>query len=803
VNRTLKRRIAPLVVTMAAGTATPAWAQCQPEWLAAPMGNLNAPNTDMPVDCSTTWTAPGETVPRLVLAGRFNSVAGGTFSHIVSWDGTRWLALGTGMNGNIQSVFDFNGTLVATGLFTSAGGVAVQNIARWNGSSWSAMGTLDNYGSALQMHSGFLFVGGAFTHASGVVANHLARWNTGTGAWEAVNSGLNGNVLALGLNSVSGSPVPSLIIGGDFTTANGTSASHIVGYNLDLGGPWYTLGTGVNGSVKAILGGYVGGSFTSAGGVSTGGFALWNGFNWQANGGFFNGQVYALANYFDQVTGTNQVVIGGNYPGINNSPSIAYYNGTSYSTPGTGGIGGNGSVFTLTPYNSSLIVGGAFTSAGGVFTQNLARWSGSPSTTTSAQRGWSPLFPSPSAPVRALLPAGGNFFYVGGDFLFQIDSGDLGPHLFETDGTTSEVVTDCLGCGHVTGTSGSVSALGNLIVGSSPFITTNYLIMGGLFTQAGGVPASNIARFSGTGGYAAMGTGTDGRVNAVVQLGPVTNAHLIVAGEFNTAGGISTRGVAQWSGSSWSLTGTSGLAGGTATGYALAIYNGEVVLGGNFGSVSGVGTGSIARWTGTGWATVSGQTLSGSVRALKVFNGSLVAAGDFTSSAPALDRVASWNGATWTPMSAGLPSASVFTGTSLAVHKGELYLGGTTPFSEGPGSPKMIYKWNGAAWSAVAGSPLRSVYALASAGDTLWAGGDFGVAAGHATPYITKMQCACYANCDNSSTSPVLNVADFNCFLTAYAAGDPYANCDGSTQAPVLNVGDFSCFLTAYAAGCP
>ncbi|MEX2218866.1 MAG: hypothetical protein WD749_08905 [Phycisphaerales bacterium] len=62
---------------------------------------------------------------------------------------------------------------------------------------------------------------------------------------------------------------------------------------------------------------------------------------------------------------------------------------------------------------------------------------------------------------------------------------------------------------------------------------------------------------------------------------------------------------------------------------------------------------------------------------------------------------------------------------------------------------------------------------------------------------------ACYANCDQSHIPPILNVADFGCFLTQYAGGDPYANCDGSTQPPVLNVADFGCFLTRYAAGCP
>jgi hypothetical protein len=62
---------------------------------------------------------------------------------------------------------------------------------------------------------------------------------------------------------------------------------------------------------------------------------------------------------------------------------------------------------------------------------------------------------------------------------------------------------------------------------------------------------------------------------------------------------------------------------------------------------------------------------------------------------------------------------------------------------------------------------------------------------------------ACYANCDGSTAAPVLNVADFTCFLQRYAAGDSYANCDQSTAIPVLNVADFTCFLQRYAAGCP
>jgi uncharacterized membrane protein len=61
----------------------------------------------------------------------------------------------------------------------------------------------------------------------------------------------------------------------------------------------------------------------------------------------------------------------------------------------------------------------------------------------------------------------------------------------------------------------------------------------------------------------------------------------------------------------------------------------------------------------------------------------------------------------------------------------------------------------------------------------------------------------CYANCDNSTAEPRLNVADFTCFLQRFAEGSSYANCDQSTVPPVLNVADFTCFLQRFAAGCP
>jgi hypothetical protein len=71
---------------------------------------------------------------------------------------------------------------------------------------------------------------------------------------------------------------------------------------------------------------------------------------------------------------------------------------------------------------------------------------------------------------------------------------------------------------------------------------------------------------------------------------------------------------------------------------------------------------------------------------------------------------------------------------------------------------------------------------------------------------------SCYANCDGSTTPPILNVEDFSCFINKFAEAQAlphfeqlthYANCDNSTTAPVLNVEDFSCFINKFAQGCP
>jgi hypothetical protein len=254
---------------------------------------------------------------------------------------------------------------------------------------------------------------------------------------------------------------------------------------------------------------------------------------------------------------------------------------------------------------------------------------------------------------------------------------------------------------------------------------------------------------------------------------------------------------------------------------ALAVYDDgtgpALYAGGSFSLAGGVPALRIAKWNGTSWSSVgaigaNGTPSNDAVRALAVFNpGSgprLYAAGQFaTADGVTVNNIARWTGSAWSPLGAGGAGLSNYAQALSVFDDGNgpaLFAGGWFT-AAGSGSASYIARWNGTNWSALGnGIQFSGVNALAAGNDALYAGGAFVLAGGSPSAYWARYGCqACYPNCDASTASPVLNVADFVCFLNRYAASDPYANCDGSTMAPVLNVADFICFMGAYAAGCP
>ncbi len=179
----------------------------------------------------------------------------------------------------------------------------------------------------------------------------------------------------------------------------------------------------------------------------------------------------------------------------------------------------------------------------------------------------------------------------------------------------------------------------------------NHLIAGGLFTTAGGIPASRIAAWNGT-SWSALGTGMNREVFALT----VYDNKLIAGGAFTTAGGIPASRIAAWNGASWSALGT----GMNSSVRALTVYGG-LVAGGDFTTAGGDMVWKIAIWDGTGWYEISDWHF-GNVRALTVYGAKLIAAGVFHScmacipeAGPDATGIAAWDGgSSWSTLGRGL-----------------------------------------------------------------------------------------------------------------------------------------------------
>lgn len=306
---------------------------------------------------------------QLIVAGNFSSPG----NNIARWNGTTWTTLGTGVNGAVNALTIFNGQLIAGGSFSNVG----NNIASWNGTSWSSLGLGTNdtvY--ALAVYANSLRVGGTFTTAGGVNCRRLALY-TGT-TWGSmpnnVNNGANNTVYSL---TVFGA---DLICGGLFTTvANNQTANRIVRYNSN--GTYTAMGSGMdNGQVNALgvfsstL--YAGGTFTAIGGSTVNNLGRWNGSNWNTVSTGTNG---AVRSFFTRST---DIVIGGVFTNIGNR--IASWNGTSFGIFSTGISGGGATVNALTLWANVLVAGGNFTTAGtsAVPASNVAGWGSVPAAPT-------------------------------------------------------------------------------------------------------------------------------------------------------------------------------------------------------------------------------------------------------------------------------------------------------------------------------------------------------------------------------------------------------------------------------------
>lgn len=560
---------------------------------------------------------------------------------------------------------------------------------------------------------GNVYIGGEFTMVGTVSANYIAKWNGSV--WSAMGSGMDLNVYALALSG------GNLYAGGAFSSAGGQFAPRIAKWD---GSSWSALGgsgVGMNFAVSALaVSGsdlYAGGSFTTVGALNANRIAKWNGTAWSALGSGINNQISALAVSGGSLYAAGFFSTAGGVT-VNN---IAKWDGSSWSGLGNGV---NNGVHALAVSGGDLYVGGQFTSAGGGAANRIAKWNGS---------AWSAVGTGMDNSVNALVVSGSDL-YAGGSFS-------------TAGGASSSRVAKWNGA--------LWSAIGSGVNSSIFALAANGtdLYAGGVFTSAGGARADRLARWSGS-SWSAFGT-PSAMNNEVLALA-VGNGDLYAAGIFTFVGALPVNYIAKWNGSSWSTLG-SGMDG---TVVALAVGGDGLYAGGDFTTAGGVSANRIAKWNGTAWLAL-GSGMNSTVRVLAARGGEVYASGYFsTAGGVSAQRIAKWDGSVWSPLGSGV-DAEVET---LLVLGGDLYVGGS--FTTIGGVPaNRIAKWNGSAWSALgSGMANGGIYALAAAGNVLYAGGTFSY-----EPFYS------IAKWDGTAWSPVGSGMNLHVFALAVSGSDVYA----------------------------
>jgi hypothetical protein len=695
---------AGLFVSLVCG---PAAAQC-PDW----DSGFQTPGVDGVVHAAVVWDDGSG--PALYVGGEFTSVAGVPALNIARFDGANWSQYGSGLasavqaltvfdagggaqiyagtslgtgyevtwwNGTAWAGADFNGAvealrvfdegsgprLFAGGSFTSAGSVPALSVARWDGSAWSAVGTNLSLGvQALEVHDD-----GAGPRLYAAAGPIVARWNGSY--W--INLGTFDNDL-LALRSFGG----QLYAGGWFASVNGVAADAIARWNgwawSALPVPWTPPYPWAYRVATLAVHDDGGGPALYAGGNLPDGVARWDGSTWTSVAPNSAGTVVnALCTYDDG--GGAGLFAGGSFQVLETAgtPCVALRRAGAWSGLGTG-LGTSELVYAFTVHDdgagAALYAGGRFRSAGGVVVNRVARWTGA---------GWAAL-------------AGGI------------------PR------------------------SGDVQALASFDDGSG-----RALYAGGVFSDA---PVNSSALYRWSGGawttLPALTTapGTQARVSALCAYDDGSGLRLIAGGVFTQAGGVAAQNIAAWDGTSWSAIG-GGLPGAVR---ALAVYT----SGGSRDLYAAVATPpSLFRWSAGAWTSIP---LSDVANALVVHDDgsgpALYVAGAFTYfNGIKIGNVVRYDGTTATTVGGGAQSIV----TSLAVHDEgagpQLFAGGLF-LSIGGVTASRVARWDGAAWNALGAGTDLPVWALGSHDDgngaDLWAGGTFRQAGASAAGFVSRWE---------------------------------------------------------------
>ncbi len=465
----------------------------------------------------------------------------------------------------------FGDTLIAAGSFTNATNPALRNIARWNGNEWRPLGDgLEKEVYAVAGNERALYA--------------LHRRNTTMVVGRSVVSRWDGHDwIRIGVVQ-STDPYGRLFVGPEddvFATGLFAGVDSVVAPGLAhwSGTEWEPMVKGASGGVAGIINTvfalaehqgsvYMGGIFLSAGDELSDGLARWDGKKWHdvsgGIGAWFH-RIHALVSSGDRLFASGAFTnIGG--VAANN---VASWDGSRWAALGPGI---SNSVLALAWWRSNLYAAGRFQFAGSNAAENIAEWDG----TT-----WRPLGEGCNSNVNAMIEWRGDL-YVGGRFTSA--GGNSVSRLARWD----SVHWSDAG-GGVTGDRDQTGLFGPTV--SALAVGPDGLYVGGRFTVAGSVPATNIARWDGT-NWHPLGQGWSGSVSTI----SVQGRQVFVGGAVTDEAGRTVDGIRRWDGAHWNRLGSGVFDVRRFRVNALLARENELFVGGRFNLAGGKPSANVARW---------------------------------------------------------------------------------------------------------------------------------------------------------------------------------------------------------------
>jgi uncharacterized delta-60 repeat protein len=485
---------------------------------------------------------------KIIIGGDFTSYNGTSKNRIarLNIDGTLDATFnpGTGANGGInKTVIQSDGKIIIVGEFTSYNATTRNRIARLN-----ADGTLDasfnpgtganvNINTTLIQSDGKIIIGGNFTNYNGTTRNKIARLNI-DGTLDALfnlGSGANNYVLTTAIQSDG-----KIIIGGAFTTYNGTSKNHIARLNIDgTLDASFNFGTGANDNVQTIAMQsdgkiIIGGAFTSYNGITRRAIARLNvdgtldaTFN---HGAGADNNVNTIA-----IQSDGKIIIGGGFTSYNGTTKERLVrlntDGTLDTTFNTG-IGVNGDVYTTAiQSDGKIIISGSFSFYNGIPINNIARLNadGTLDATFSPGSGVNNQIFTMAIQSDGKIIIGGAFSSYNGIQRNRIVR-------LNNDGTLDATFISVVGV-----SSNSLSS----IVNTTAIQSDGKIVIGGTFNSCNGTSRNGIARLNIDGTLDVSFDSNIGADDEVSTTAIQSDGKIIIGGNFTSYNGVGRNRVAR------------------------------------------------------------------------------------------------------------------------------------------------------------------------------------------------------------------------------------------------------------------